>query len=117
MPCTQWKLPGCRNPKAEPDHLHYTCDTGEKRSPRNRLLPSLREDSIHPPDHTKLGKVWRRSKPRGSLRRCIRIPTAVIHSHSIAIIPQFVSCVSTLMKKFSFSSCLCSKNTHLLSTP
>src|SRR5947209_8032852 len=38
-PCTQWKLPGYRNPKAEPDHLHYICDTGEMHFPRNRLLP------------------------------------------------------------------------------
>src|SRR5947209_10822363 len=41
-------------------------------------------------------KTGRRSKPRGSLRLCIRIPTAGI-IHAAAIIPQIMLCVSTLL--------------------
>jgi hypothetical protein len=43
-----------------------------------------------------MSKTGRRSKPRGSLRRCIRIPTAGI-IHAAAIIPQNTPYVSTLM--------------------
>jgi len=103
MLCTRWKLPGYRSPKAEPDHLHYICDSEEMRFPRNRLLPSpWRIVFVCSAHH--MSKTGRRSKPRGSLRRCIRIPTAGI-IHAAAIIPQNTSYVSTLMN--ISSSCWC----------
>src|SRR5579863_10082218 len=70
---------GTRSPSL---HLRHRGKAFSTRSP-----PSFsREDSIHPPDHAISGKVWRRSKPRGSLRLCIRIPTAVSQCHYVAII-------------------------------
>ena len=84
---------GTRSPSL---HLRHRGKAFSTKSP-----PSFsREDSIHLPDHVIPGKVWRRSKPRGSLRLCIRIPTAVIQCHSIAIIPQIASCVSILHEEF-----------------
>src|SRR5579885_2291094 len=72
MPCTRWKLPGYRNPKAEPDHLHYICDTGDKRFPRNRLLPSLWR--IYSPAHTKVSK-------RGLARKYAEGEPPPLHPH------------------------------------
>ena len=99
MPCTQWKLPGYRNPKAGPDHLHYICDTGEMRFPRNRLLPSLWRFLIacHSGFQARLNENVSRG---GSLRRCIRVPTAGL-IHAIPIIPQLLFHVSIFVKKYS----------------
>jgi hypothetical protein len=58
----------------------------------------LKRDSIRPPDH-EMRERSARSKPRGSLRRCIRIPTAIIQLVSaVVMIPQIFLCVSRLMK-------------------
>src|SRR5260370_41083727 len=97
-PCTQWKLPGYRNPKAEPDHLHYICDTEEKRFPRNRLLPLSLEDSIHLLYH-----IVKQSKQvsRGGASATASASPQQVSIHAVAIIPQIASCVSYLMKKTS----------------
>src|SRR5207249_6631130 len=99
MLCTRWKLPGCQNPKAEPDHLHYICDTGEMHSPRNRLLPSLeRLVFVYLTTKTKRGLAIKLAEGEP--------PPLHPHPHSsitlayaMAIIPQNLSCVSPIYEE------------------
>src|SRR6266700_4040863 len=99
MPCTRWKLPGYQNPKAELDHLRHICDNGEMRFPRYPLLPSLWRFCSFAKEYT--NEAYCENKPGGSLRRCIRIPTAG-QIHAFPIIPQLLFSVSRLVKKYSF---------------
>jgi hypothetical protein len=46
-------------------------------------------------------EAYYENKPGGSLRRCIRIPTAG-QIHALPIIPQLLFSVSRLVKKYSF---------------
>src|SRR5579875_1067105 len=64
---------GTRSPSP---HLRHRGNAFSTKSP-----PSLLSEGYNSPTSpVKLSDAWRRSKPRGSLRLCIRIPTAVIHN-------------------------------------
>src|SRR5579859_2320571 len=97
--CTLWKLPGCQNPKAEPDHLHYTCDTGEMHSPRNRLLPSLeRLVFAYLTTYFKRGLAMMLAEGEPPPLHP-RPHSSNILAYANAIIPQNAASVSILMKK------------------
>ena len=64
---------GTRSPSL---HLRHRGNAFSTKSPPSLLSGGYKS----PTSPVKLSEAWRRSKPRGSLRLCIRIPTADIHS-------------------------------------
>ena len=97
---------GTRSPSL---HLRHRGNAFSTKSP-----PSLLSGGYNSPTSpVKLSDAWRRSKPRGSLRLCIRIPTADIHSHATAIIPYFAVCVSILVKNSSSYLCITKESCFL----
>jgi hypothetical protein len=93
---------GTRSPSL---HLRHRGNAFSTKSP-----PSFsREDSIRLPDHLNEARLGVEVSRGGASATASASPQQYYMAYAIAIIPQNLTCVSTLMKKFSCSLC----NSHL----